>query len=120
VGCLGGGGAIGTGRCARTAASFWVFLTLTPTAFLETTAADFRDGVDLRTLALLDARALVVRRPITFLEDFVFAGCLDFAALMGLALLATARFAFGRFLALEACRLTAVFRVTPRVLVRDV
>jgi len=97
VGCRGGGGATATGRGARTAASFWVFLTLGATFFWRAGAAlratgffrAFFSGLALAAGAFrlatgLAAPRVALRRVVAARVDF-------FAADFG----AVALFAFG-------------------------
>ena len=96
-----------TGRCARTAASFWVFLTLGATDFLCFAKVGF-NGAALRLLAFLIAffgtRLLAMTLFLTafFLVTLflratrVFEATLTFCVFRAATLFATALLAFGR------------------------
>lgn len=102
MGCRRGGGATGIGRCARTAATFWVFLTLGTTGFFSRVAITFDFGAE--RVELLRATFFFAVAAGRFGADFfVRASDLEAAALDpfratdfdGEALLALGRFDFG-------------------------
>ncbi|MEK6282200.1 MAG: hypothetical protein AABN95_17725 [Acidobacteriota bacterium] len=97
------------GRCARTAASFWVFLTLIATDFLV--GVDFRATV-FRVMAFLGCGLLaaVVFLALALDETLLLGMDLAFTAFRAAGFCATALVAFGRFF-VEAVerRLVAAF-----------
>lgn len=92
MGWRAGGGASGTGRCARTAASFWVFLTLRSSDFFRGLST-FR-AVALRGRTFLATRALDAGA--FFVSFLLFGAMRAFATFRAVVFLGTALFALGR------------------------
>jgi hypothetical protein len=102
------------GRCARAAATFWVFLTLGATDFLCVAtgvffAAALRVGTAFRAMTFLGTRrfAATFFLTATFLVDLLREGSFDFTLLRDDAFCATALLAFGRDFAAVVDRLFA-------------
>ena len=85
----------GVGRGARTAASFWVFLTLGATDFFGVANVDFF-GTGLRTIAFFAGRCFAAAFFLITVFRLLFNATFALAVLRTVAFWATARFAFGR------------------------
>lgn len=110
------------GRCARTAASFWVFLTLGATGFLCFAIVSFLAG-GFRAIVFFGARLLAAAffLTATFFVDFAFTATFRFWVFCAVARLATALFAFGRAVFDAVTRFFAAdLGVERRVIARDV